>query len=162
MIYDAIRKIGELARAGIVTLYDSDETLAEFLNFRPTALGMANYDLLSDVQIRHARAPISRGFTIDVNYSPRRAREKWKDYLAHIEHPRFRELLRFVAPKHAADVYHLWEAEHNGIDAFITLDNKFVNATTKPKPIASPVKIFMPAQFVEWMSQKTGAPGTGS
>jgi predicted nucleic acid-binding protein len=150
-IYSSIRKLAELAKNGTVILYESDETLAEFLNFRPpTGFGVVEYDLLRDVKIQHVRAPIARGFVIDANYSPTQARQAFRDFLGQVTHPRFQQLLKFTAGSHAADIYHLWTAEHSGIEAFITIDIKFVNAVTKPKPIDSPVKVCTPAEFVQW------------
>lgn len=53
----------------------------------------------------------------------------------------------------------MWEAEHNNLDAFVTLDEKFVRAVTIPNLIETPVKILTPRKFVEWISE--GAPPLG-
>jgi predicted nucleic acid-binding protein len=153
-IYGSLKTMAEMAKAGLVTLYESDETLAEFLNFRPAGFGLGTFDQLGGIKLKHARAPIARGFTI-ASYSPNRARKAWHIFLPQIKHPRFIELLKRTGGDHAADLYHVWEAEHNGIDAFVTLDVKFINAVTKPKPLRTPVRICTPSEFVSWASAST-------
>lgn len=149
-IYESLNKIAALARAGDVELYDSDETLAEFLKFRPAGFGLRKFDVFDGVTIKHARAPIARVFKIDSTYTRKGARESWHAFLAQITNGRFLTLLKHTGGAHAADLYHVWEAEHNGLDAFITLDVRFVNAVMKPKPLNSPVRVVTPSKFVEW------------
>ena len=156
-IYESLKRIAEMSKQGLVTLYESDETLAEFLNFRPAGFGLAKFDIFSGVTIRHARAPVARGFRIDASYTPNGARKAWHTFLEQISHPRFLKLLERTGGDHAADLYHVWEAEHNGIDAFVTLDRKFVNAVTKPKPLETPVKVCTPSQFTLWIPTRTPA-----
>jgi hypothetical protein len=84
---------------------------------------------------------------IDWRYTPERARNAWHLFLSKIQHRRFLELMKATGGNHPADLYHLWEAEHNGLEYFITLDVKFVNAVSKPKPLRTPVKVCTPEQF---------------
>lgn len=135
-------------------LYESDEILAELLNFRPAGFGLGKFDVFSGVKIKHVRAPIPMGFVIDASYTPNRAREAWHTFLAQIRHPRFLKLLKRTGGDYAGDLYHVWAAEHNGIDAFVTLDGKFVKAVTKPKPLETTVKICTPAEFILWVTTK--------
>jgi hypothetical protein len=74
-IYESLSAIAEMSRKGLVRLYESDETLAEFLNFRPAGFGLGEFNLFSGIEIKHVRAPIARGFVIDANYSPDGARK---------------------------------------------------------------------------------------
>lgn len=154
--YESLGKISRLAKVGLVTLYDSDETLAEFLNFRPAGFGLGEFHVFSGVEIKHARGPIDRGFRIEASYTPSRAREVWHAFLEQIQHPRFLKLLKHTRGAHKSDLYHVWEAEHNGIDAFVTLDEKFIYAVTKPKstPLATTVKVCMPSEFLRWIATK--------
>ncbi|MFZ0771718.1 MAG: hypothetical protein WCA49_12080 [Candidatus Sulfotelmatobacter sp.] len=156
-IYESLGVIAGMSRRGLVTLYESDETLAEFLNFRPAGFGLGEFDVFSGIKIGHARAPIARGFTIDASYTPNGARKAWHAFLAQIHHPRFLKFLKRTGGAHAADLYHVWEAEYNGIDAFVTLDVTFVNAVTKPKPLETLVKVCTPAEFISWMPTKISA-----
>jgi hypothetical protein len=153
-IYESLGMIAEMSRQGFVALYESDEILAEFLNFRPAGFGLGKFDVFSEVKIKHVRAPIARGFVIDASYTPNGTREAWHAFLAQIRHPRFLKLLKRTGGDHAADLYHVWEAEHNGLDAFVTLDVKFVKAVTKPKALETAVKICTPSEFILWVTMK--------
>jgi hypothetical protein len=146
-----------MAMEGLVALYQSDETLAEFINLRPSGAGLSQFDVFRGVKIGHVRAPLTRGFVIDTSYSPNRARDDWHAFLEQIQHPRYLQLLKHTGGAHKADLYHLWEAEHNEADAFVTLDTKFVNAVTLPRPLRTTVKICTPFQFLEWVSQLRSA-----
>jgi hypothetical protein len=152
-VFESLKKIAMMAEGGLVTLYESDETLAEFINFHPPGFGLGEFDVFRDVQIKHARAPLARGFKIDAGYSPNVARDQFRAFLDKIQHPRYLKLLRRTGGTHKADLYHLWEAEHNRLDAFVTLDVTFINAVTIPRPIEPPVRICTPSQFVQWVSQ---------
>jgi len=90
---------------------------------------------------------------IDANYTPDKARADLHGFLEQIRHPRYLKLLKRTGGAHKADLYHVWEAEHKELDAFVTLDVTFINAVTIPKPIETTVKICTPSQFVEWVSQ---------
>jgi hypothetical protein len=155
-IYESLSTIAEMCRKGLVTLYESDGTLAEYINFRPAGFGLGEFDVFSGIRVEHVRAPIARAFTIDAGYTPNKARKDWNTFLGQIRHPRFIQLLKRTGGSHAADLYHVWEAEHNGIDAFVTLDKKFVNAVTRPQPLETPVKICCPADFILWVQTNQG------
>jgi len=150
--YEALKLIGGMAKKGRVLLYESDEVLLERLNFRPATLSGTEFDTFQGVPHQRARAPLTRTFVIDWRYTPEAARASWHEFLSRIKHPRFLKLLKATGGSHAADLYHLWEAEHNGLEYFITLDRKFVNAVTRPKPLDTPVKICTPEQFVQALS----------
>lgn len=155
-VYQALQRIATVAKQGLVALYESDETLAEFINFHPRGFGLGQFDVFREVEIKHVRAPIARGFRIDGDYSPDRARANWHAFLDQIQHPRYLPLLKRTGGAHKADLYHVWEAEHNELDAFVTLDTTFIKAVSIPKPIETTVKICTPAQFVSWVSQAIG------
>jgi len=153
LIYEALKRMARMGKDGLVTLYESDETLAEFLNFRPAGFGLGKFDVFGGLRIRHARAPMTRGFKIDATYTREGARDDWHAFLAQIDHPRFLKLLKHTGGGHKADLYHLWEAEHNEFEAFVTLDVRFINAVSNPKPIETSVKICTPSKFVQWVLQ---------
>ncbi len=62
---------------------------------------------------------------------------------------RFREICKDIAPTHYPDAFHLWTAEVNGLDYFLTADKKFINAVTKGSRIALVTRPICPADFVE-------------
>jgi len=129
-IYESLKQIAEMSNNGRLIPYQSDEITIERLYRRHPGLRGTEFDVFSGITCEHARAPIMRGFTITPAYSRQRATEDWNNFLAKIRHPRFLELKKETGGNHCADLYHLWEAEHNGLDCFITLDVRFINATT--------------------------------
>jgi hypothetical protein len=48
---------------------------------------------------------------------------------------RFKELCHGINETHYPDAFHLWTAETNGLDYFLTADKKFINLMTKTKRI---------------------------
>lgn len=48
---------------------------------------------------------------------------------------RFRNLCKAPSKKQYPDVFHLWTAETNGADYFLTIDNKFINMMTKTSKV---------------------------
>jgi hypothetical protein len=43
---------------------------------------------------------------------------------------RFKSLCRCLSVGHSSDAFHLWTAEANGLDYFLTMDKKFINAVS--------------------------------
>lgn len=152
-IYESLTDIAKMVKDGLVALYESDETLLEFLNFRPVGFGLGEFDVFRGITIKHARAPFARGFRIDASYTPNGARAAWQLFLSQVQHPHYLKLLKHTGGAHKADLYHVWEAEHNELDAFVTLDVTFVNAVSNPKPIKTSVNICTPSEFVRWATQ---------
>jgi len=92
---------------------------------------------------------LAQAYVIGAGYSRHEANDQWLHVLREIRDPRFLEMKKGRAEKHLADLYHLWTAEENSLDYFITLDCKFINAVTLPWPLETPVKVCTPMQFVE-------------
>jgi hypothetical protein len=44
---------------------------------------------------------------------------------------RYRDICKYLAPKHYADAFHLWTGEVNGLTHFLSVDRKFINAVMK-------------------------------
>jgi hypothetical protein len=72
--------------------------------------------------------------------------EGWEEgqyrFLCSLDHPRFRQLQRITGAYQGAqsanrnqllDAFHLWCAEHNGSDYFLTLDFKLARVIEKAK-----------------------------
>jgi predicted nucleic acid-binding protein len=68
---------------------------------------------------------------------------------------RFREICKHVAENQLPDAFHLWTAEVNGFDYFITADRKFINVLTKSSRIALPTRPICPTDFVAELTQST-------
>lgn len=61
---------------------------------------------------------------------------------------RFRDLCRGLAEKQFPDAFHLWTAEVNGADCFLTIDGRFIRAMTESKNINLPCKLMSPSTLL--------------
>lgn len=146
-IYDALRSVGDLGRNGTLALYRSMEIAFEGM-YRPIRGGMLDeHDVFCGVRATVVHGPVLRDFVFTGRKND--ANTEKLAFMEHISAPRFRDLRKNVAKRHLLDLYHLWTAEHHGLDCFITLDTKFVNAVTFPKPLKTSVRVCTPFQFVE-------------
>jgi len=63
---------------------------------------------------------------------------------------RFRELCKYLdTDDHIRDAFHLWTAEVNNLDYFLTVDKKFINKMTQSTPLSLPTPPITPADLVE-------------
>ncbi|MHB8502621.1 MAG: hypothetical protein ACYDHE_16985 [Candidatus Acidiferrales bacterium] len=159
-IYESLKQIAEMSNNDRLIPYQNDEIRIGRLHRRHPGLRGTEFGVFSGITCEHAQAPIVRGFTITPAYSRQRATEDGNNFLANIHHPRFLELKKATGGNHCADLYHLWEAEHNALDCFITLDVRFINAVTNPKPLKTSVKVGTPIQFVKWISKQQSVRST--
>jgi hypothetical protein len=148
--YASLAQMAELARLGEVILYDSDETFFEGLYVRLPRLRGTEHDIFRGVERRFVRGPMRRTYVIDGSYDREKEHQRWLQLLAEIAHPRFLKLKKRCGGSHLADLYHVWTAEENSLDCFVTVDERFINAVTLPQPIDTPVKICTPSQFVKF------------
>jgi hypothetical protein len=152
-IYGALKEIAEMAKAGALHLFESDETFFEGLQVKLPELRGSEFDVFRDVKVRFVRGPLQRTYVISAEFSKEEMNERWLRTLESIEHPRFLVLKKQTGGNHLADLYHLWTAEDNALDCFITLDDKFVNAVTFPQRLKTTVKICNPMRFLQWVKE---------
>jgi hypothetical protein len=146
-IYAALARIGDIGRAGGLTIYLSDEVRFERM-YRPIRFAMVpEHFVFHGVETRHISGPVRRDFIFTGRKNA--ANGERQQFFQTINAPRFMELRKRVANRHLLDLYHLWTAEHHELDSFITLDKKFVNAVTRPKPLETRVRVCTPIQFLE-------------
>jgi len=62
---------------------------------------------------------------------------------------RFRDLCRGLAEKQYPDAFHLWTAEVNEIDYFLTADGKFIRAMTETKRLNLPCMPLSPSNLLD-------------
>jgi hypothetical protein len=160
-IYRDLEEIAGLTKNGCATVYDSDETFFESLYLKPPILRGTPFDVFRGVERKFVRGPMHRTYVIEGSFSKEHAKflkrqrnEQWCQLLENIQHPRFLELKKRTGGHHLADLYHVWTAEENSLDCFITLDTTFLNAVTHPKPLDTPVRLFTPRQFLQWIAAR--------
>jgi hypothetical protein len=61
---------------------------------------------------------------------------------------RFKCLCRCLSERHYSDAFHLWTAEANGLDWFLTMDKKFVNAVSSIRDFNFRCKPILPEQLL--------------
>lgn len=61
---------------------------------------------------------------------------------------RFKVICEGLSKKQYPDAFHLWSAEVNGMDIFLTTDKKFINAVTKSKKIDLPCYPMSPTELL--------------
>lgn len=62
---------------------------------------------------------------------------------------RFRKLCEGLSEKQYPDAFHLWSAEVNGMDSFLTTDGKFIRALTETKRLTLPCMPLSPSQLLD-------------
>jgi hypothetical protein len=162
-IYSNLEQIAGMTKNGCVVVYDSDETFFECLYLKPPSLRGTPFDVFRGVERKRVRGPMRRTYMLEGSFLEEHARflqkkrnDRWYQLLENIQHPRFLELKKRTGGHHLADLYHVWTAEENALDCFITLDTAFLNAVTlwKPEPLDTPVRLFTPRQFLQWIAAK--------
>jgi predicted nucleic acid-binding protein len=71
---------------------------------------------------------------------------------------RFKELCSAIDEKHYADAFHLWTAEVNGLDFFLTADRKFINVMSKTSCSQLKTKPVAPAELLDYLGIKEREP----
>jgi hypothetical protein len=147
--------ITRLARGGTVECYSYVELMFEESRGRRGMRGTFG-DLFAGVNMKNCPSVVNRSrFRQNVDFSEylrkeglpelcdfmlkldasllRRAAEFWntlpvfeQENLIQLE--RFQSLCRRLSERHYSDAFHLWTAEANGLDYFLLVDKKFVNA----------------------------------
>lgn len=62
---------------------------------------------------------------------------------------RFRELCKGLSEKQYPDAFHLWTAEVNGADCFLTIDKKFIRVMTETNKAKMPCPPLSPSQLLD-------------
>lgn len=150
---ESLPTIARLAREGRLKLFHSGEL--EIENFKGAIVGGAAVFLFDNVPVFQARPPVerSRFQQMDMDeYSAKATFVRFCKWLLSLDlaqlndHPRFSELLgpaevlerfraicRDLSEEHLPDAFHLWTAEANRLEYFLSADKKFVNVMTLTK-----------------------------
>lgn len=71
---------------------------------------------------------------------------------------RFKELCFALDETHYPDAFHLWTAEVNGLDFFLTADRKFINVMNKTSRAQLKTKPIAPVDFLDYLGIKDREP----
>ena len=173
---EALPTIARLAKEGLAIFYTSEELLWEsFCASGRTMAGRVGH-LFSDVKFEHVPPPVSRSHfsqTVDLfKYVDGESLARWcKDFLLKLDESnpwlaqvkmteferqnlanlrRFKEICQhLVTDDHIRDAFHLWTAEVNHLDFFLTCDKRFINKMTQSTRLTLPSSPICPADFLE-------------
>jgi hypothetical protein len=173
---DAVPHIAQLARDSKVLLLTYSEIEHETLEGTLFPPSLAT-DSLAGIKIERVRSAIERSkvqqMSFDV-YNQKRTRIdfcRWllcsRDYQQIAKIPtfseferknlesldRFREICSGLNEKHYPDAFHLWTAEVNDLDFFLTADKKFINAITETR-IALTTRPVSPCDFLRVVKKR--------
>ena len=182
---ECLLTVGRIAREGKVELYTYNELTNEAWkrpgSFPSNVLG----NLLAGVTFKHVDAAVERSFFFQMETSEYISKEqmvkfcKWlleskvetlADRLKGQERyptfllnnlrgvKRFREICKGLAEKQYPDAFHLWTAEVNDIEYFLTTDKKFIRAMTETKRINLPCRPLSPSDLLDMLEIKERDP----
>lgn len=167
--------IGRLAKEGIFSVYTYFELQSEGWKRSDSFPAKNIGNIFSGVTLNHANAAVERSYFFQMELDKYiQTREvidycKWlltpgieelADKLSgDIRYPdhllnnlkgaqRFRDLCNGLAEKQYPDAFHLWTAEVNGADYFLTIDGKFIRAMVQTKHIRLPCKPISPSELL--------------
>jgi hypothetical protein len=180
---EALPTIMRLAREGIILLFSyielDFETIRGSFEFRG-----GKGDLLKDVKIDDIPSAVDRSklqqtadffekitlikfckFLIEVNVRELEKRQNWfilkftdfeRQNIKSLN--RFKELCSALDETHYPDAFHLWTAEVNGLDFFLTADRKFINVMNKTSRAQLKTKPIAPVDFLDYLVIKDREP----
>jgi hypothetical protein len=148
-ILDHIKQIATYAKRGKVRLFTSDELRFERNGLRLPNIRISEYFALADVPFQKADCPVSREYVVQTKEA---MDNEWHFFLDCIHNPRFHEINKATQGHHQADVFHLWTAEYNRLQFYISLDQRFINALRNSRKLRTPVQVLTPTEFSELLT----------
>lgn len=174
---ESLPTIARMAREGQLTFCTSVELKFESFRAANGWQGYIG-DLFRDIKFENVPAAVERSYfwqTINLDdYSSGEGQVRWyKDFLLKADEDkilaeiadlidlpdfdrqnlknvsRFREMCRHLeTDDHIRDAFHLWTAETNGLDYFLTADKRFTNKMMKSTPLKFPAPPIGPADLL--------------
>jgi hypothetical protein len=171
---DAMLSVAQLARDGKIHLFTYNELEIENLNgtFFPVSLAA---DCLAGVKINRVPAAIERSkfqqmplkefaekgtriefcrWLLSLDYREVVKRPAFRSMFSDVELRnleslnRFKEICAGLSELHYPDALHLWTAEVNDLDFFLTTDKKFFRAITETTRIVKTTQPIFPSDFL--------------
>jgi hypothetical protein len=152
-------QLAEAGRIGLLQYLITFEIQAEgwrMPNMAPTSRWFY------DAPIEKADAPLQYARTYAGGR--RKPKDLQHHFLASVKHPRFLELQRVAGAyqgdglpnrNQLLDAFHLWCAEHNGCEFFLTLDFKLGRVVAR-SPTKVGVKVVRPSELLAYLEQPLG------
>lgn len=139
----------QAAEQGNIEFYSSFELAMERLRQRGPDDGYLGLDLMRNISLKDAESPITRTIVIDGfgrNFGI--TEEEQMTFFKKIQDPEFQNIAKHFSHNQIDDAYHLWTAEKNKLDIFLTMDSKFVNsAKQEQRHLNMNAKAMLPADL---------------
>lgn len=142
-----------MAKSQAITFYSSNELRMERIR-QPGWFdnkGYVGLNLLEGIKVECVRCPVDRTIVFaPFGDSEGTTKEEQLEFFRSITDPRFLEISGAVNNKRIDDAYHLWTAEVNMLDAFLTMDKKFwEDIIRNNQRINSNVAVLTPKELCE-------------
>ncbi|MAI61131.1 MAG: hypothetical protein CBB87_01425 [Micavibrio sp. TMED27] len=141
-----------------IDFYSSSELMMERIRQKGPDDGYLGLNLMKDVKLKHCKSPVERTIVFSsLGRGYGTTEEEQMCFFKSIKHPRFIDIRRHAPEKHIDDAFHLWTAEENRLDVFLTMDkNFFRNVHQKRRAIKSSIRVLTPQLLCEELDiQKT-------
>lgn len=120
--------VSTLCRDGRVKLFSYFELSAERWRNSELDCGYLGRNLFEGIEVEVLPSPVPRAVSIEAFSESRGiSQDEHKEALLSITDPRFQTILKQTGPEHVLDAFHFWTAEIHQLDAFLTMDKKFLN-----------------------------------
>jgi hypothetical protein len=137
------------AKEGQVEFCISGELEMEAFRQLISKQGYLGIDWFADVRLTKVPCPVDRPSGV-INPVVFFGKEGQIEFFESITHPRFLDLRKILGDAQLADAFHLWTAETAGLDAFVTMDKKFLNNVRhRSKQIGSSVSVMTPKRLCD-------------
>jgi hypothetical protein len=181
---EALPTIMKLAREGNILLFNYIELKFETMRGNWLELRGGKGDLLKGVEIKSVPSAVERSklyqtadfcqkealidfcrFLIEVDITEFEKRRQWFQLkFTEFERQnimllnRFKDLCRALDETHYPDAFHLWTADVNGLDFFLTADRKFINVINQTSRSPLKAKPIAPADLLDYLGIKEREP----
>jgi hypothetical protein len=180
---EALPTIMKLAREGNILIFSYIELAFETMRGSFDLRG-GKGDILKDVKIEDIPSAVDRSklqqtddfvekqslikfckFLLEVDVKEFEKRQNWflskftdfeRENIKSLN--RFKELCCALDETHYPDAFHLWTAEVNGLDFFLTADRKFINVMNKTSRAQLKTKPITPVGFLDYLGIKDREP----
>lgn len=155
---ELLPRLAEIGKLGELDYVMSAETMIE-------SWGLGNMDSKNGrfygVPIKVVKAPIEYAYILaggEVGVQPK---DRQFRFLTSIRHKRFLELQKMTGAyqgkqkldrNQLLDAFHIWCAEYNGCEFFLTLDFKLIKVLSKSKA-KSTVRVVLPSELLTWLER---------
>lgn len=139
----------EHRRTAQLVFYTSVELAMERVRQKTPYEGYLGVNILERIRFQRAKSPVERTIVFSgLGDSIGVAEEDQMQFFEGIKNPRFQKIVKHLGSSHIDDAFHLWTAETNNLNVFLTLDFRFKNVCrNQTKQIASPVCVMSPSEL---------------